>query len=119
MFNKIKKGLSMILISALIVGIFFSNFSNVLAGNIVNDIELCSDFAKEAVIALSVVDIINGDENENFHPHRAITRLEMVKFIVDAFGFNTSIVPEKASLRIFLRSIGDLNILKRLIETEL
>lgn len=64
------------------------------AGTNVSDIELSSDYAREAILALAEEGVISGDEKGSFKPQNAVIRAEMVKMIVNSMGIDTGNVPQ-------------------------
>ena len=63
----------------------------------IGDIDSSSDFAKSSIVELAKQNIIQGDSNGNFSPHKQITRAEMVTLLVKALGVGTTSLPEKAT----------------------
>ncbi|CAH2213860.1 S-layer homology domain-containing protein [Tepidibacter aestuarii] len=87
--SKIRKTLTSIIPSIIIL----MNFSVVNAQEIA-DINYSSDYAIESIQNLSQLGIVNGDENGNFNPKKAVTRSEMIKMIVKALDIDTNNVDD-------------------------
>ncbi len=77
-----------IICSALLFNISYAN------GLTFNDIDLSSDYAREAIISLAEKNIISGNEQGKFNPHKTVNRAEMIKIIVSALEIDTSNLPE-------------------------
>ncbi len=63
------------------------------AGSI-KDIESSSDYARQSILNLAAHNIISGDGNGYFNPHRVINRAEMIKMIVHTLDIDMTDLPD-------------------------
>ncbi|HHY90795.1 MAG TPA: S-layer homology domain-containing protein [Clostridiales bacterium] len=96
--KKIKKHLISFAVNAAVAGILFSTPATVSAA-VIQDIDLSSNYAREAIAALAEQNIIVGDENGHFHPHKTITRAEIITMLVNALHIDTKNIPEKPTFK--------------------
>ncbi|PAB61107.1 S-layer homology domain-containing protein [Anaeromicrobium sediminis] len=66
---------------------------------IIKDLNLSSNYAKESIITLSEMDIINGDQNGNFKPYKPVTRSEIITMIVKVLEIDTNNLPDNATFK--------------------
>lgn len=92
MFTKIKTLCTKIIISSILISSILIN-PVIANATTLQDIDLSSNYAKYAIIELAEKNIIVGDENGNFNPHKTVTRAEMIKMIVNALEIDTTNVP--------------------------
>jgi hypothetical protein len=65
----------------------------------IKDLDRSSGYARQSILNLADKNIINGNEKGYFQPKNLVSRAEMVTFIVNSLGIDTSVVPAKATFR--------------------
>lgn len=101
--KKIKKHLISFAVTIAVAGILFSTPAMVSAA-VIQDMDLSSNYAKDAIAALAEQNIITGDERGHFHPHKPITRAEMITMLVNALHIDTENIPEKPTFKDVLQT---------------
>lgn len=99
MFNRmrsIKASLTPLVLSSIIAGLVFF-YPGLAEASVIQDINLSSDYAKDAILELAEKNIVAGDEHGNFNPHQTVTRAQMVTMIVNALEVDTTNISDTAT----------------------
>lgn len=82
---------------SLVLALIFS-FSSINADTLaIKDIDSSSDYARESILTLAELGIVEGDNLGNYNPTKAISRAEFVALLVRVLELDTENVPAQAT----------------------